>query len=270
MSIEIIDGEIIDWESEKMIPLKNLKIGCMYEGRMKTPDKWDSSRRQAIYKGEGQFWTAEYDMLPNGDSDYRSKSLRIRQYGITNLQTFEPKKEIGMVHWENDEQLKDWIDDPYVEPRVERGNMLSVEIDPRWRTSTVIDMCRSLLESEEWHRLPILGDALMDAGCDSQELITACQSTKESAFAMRIAAIVLGGEHADAIKWLEQFADKYNFSWIEMIHAATVEGSYVVAMGHDLHGPSELDDGEEDQFWQCIQTLTGKGRQEENIWSCSC
>lgn len=154
--------------------------------------------------------------------------------------------------------------------------MLRVEIDPRWRSSTVIDLCRAMFESGDWDRLPILSDALMDAGCDNQELIAACQSEKEPAFAMRIAANVLGGEHAEAIKWLEQFADSYNFSWVQMIGVGEGTEDYVVAMGRDLHGAGELDDGEEGKFWQCIKLLTGKNKREDdedwydNIWSCSC
>ena len=50
-----------------------------------------------------------------------------------------------------------------------------VTLDPRWLTSTVIDLARTIYEERVWERMPILADALMDAGCDSEEVIKHCQ-----------------------------------------------------------------------------------------------
>lgn len=46
-----------------------------------------------------------------------------------------------------------------------------VVIDPRWLTSTVIDLTASLRGDHAFDRLPILADALMDAGCDDEGII---------------------------------------------------------------------------------------------------
>jgi hypothetical protein len=51
-----------------------------------------------------------------------------------------------------------------------------VVLDPRWRTSTVIDLATAIYEEIAFDRLPILSDALMDAGCDSDEMIKHCRS----------------------------------------------------------------------------------------------
>lgn len=40
-------------------------------------------------------------------------------------------------------------------------------IDPRWRTETVLGLAAAVRESGDLTRLPILADALEDAGCDS-------------------------------------------------------------------------------------------------------
>jgi hypothetical protein len=50
-----------------------------------------------------------------------------------------------------------------------------VTLDPRWLTSTVIDLARTIYEERVWERMPILADALMDAGCDSEEVINHCR-----------------------------------------------------------------------------------------------
>jgi hypothetical protein len=51
-----------------------------------------------------------------------------------------------------------------------------VIIDPRWLTSTVVDLASAIYNEKAFDRMPILGDALMDAGCDNEEIIAHCRS----------------------------------------------------------------------------------------------
>lgn len=51
---------------------------------------------------------------------------------------------------------------------------MSIEIDPRWRTATVLEICKAIKEEKDPDRFPILGDALMEAGCDTSEIIEHC------------------------------------------------------------------------------------------------
>jgi hypothetical protein len=51
-----------------------------------------------------------------------------------------------------------------------------VTLDPRWLSSTVIDLARTIYDERVFERMPILADALMDAGCDSEEIISHCRS----------------------------------------------------------------------------------------------
>ena len=52
-------------------------------------------------------------------------------------------------------------------------------IDPRWKTVAVIDLAHSIFDGKEWNRLPVLADALMDAGCDDQKIIDDCREADE-------------------------------------------------------------------------------------------
>jgi hypothetical protein len=52
-------------------------------------------------------------------------------------------------------------------------------IDPRWRTSTVVDLARTICDQKAFDRMPILADALLDAGCDNEEIITHCCHSTE-------------------------------------------------------------------------------------------
>ncbi len=51
-----------------------------------------------------------------------------------------------------------------------------VTLDPRWLTSTVLDLARIIYDERTFERMPILADALMDAGCDSEEILSHCRN----------------------------------------------------------------------------------------------
>jgi hypothetical protein len=54
-----------------------------------------------------------------------------------------------------------------------------VAIDPRWLSSTVLDLARTIDAEKCYERMPILADALMDAGCDDEALLNHCQQPIE-------------------------------------------------------------------------------------------
>lgn len=81
-------------------------------------------------------------------------------------------------------------------------------------------------------------------------------------------------EVVEAENWLHDFADKWHFNYEEMISGAQEDNGYVTARGRDLHSASELGEGDERMFWNCIEKVTGKKfdtQHKENFgWSCSC
>jgi hypothetical protein len=50
-----------------------------------------------------------------------------------------------------------------------------IAIDPRWQTSTVLDLARLIYDERAFDRLPILADALMDSGCDNDDVLSHCR-----------------------------------------------------------------------------------------------
>jgi hypothetical protein len=48
---------------------------------------------------------------------------------------------------------------------------------PDWRTDTAVSLCRTMYESRDFSAMPILADALQDAGCDSADILTHCRDT---------------------------------------------------------------------------------------------
>jgi hypothetical protein len=52
------------------------------------------------------------------------------------------------------------------------GNPLRpVALDPRWLTSTVVGLAQAIYDDRAFDRLPILADALEDAGCDNADVL---------------------------------------------------------------------------------------------------
>ncbi len=48
--------------------------------------------------------------------------------------------------------------------------------DPRWLTSSVVDLAVAIYDERAWDRMPILADALMEAGCDHEEIMAHCRN----------------------------------------------------------------------------------------------
>ena len=50
-----------------------------------------------------------------------------------------------------------------------------VTFSPSWRTDTAVSLARQMYESREFGAMPILADALQDAGCDNDAILTHCR-----------------------------------------------------------------------------------------------
>jgi hypothetical protein len=51
--------------------------------------------------------------------------------------------------------------------------------DPAWRTSTVLALAQQIYDSRDFSPMPILADALQDAGCDNEEILKHCRQPGE-------------------------------------------------------------------------------------------
>ena len=52
-----------------------------------------------------------------------------------------------------------------------------VVLDPAWLTSDVLALARGIYEEKAFDRTPILADALQDAGCASEDVLSHCRDT---------------------------------------------------------------------------------------------
>jgi hypothetical protein len=68
-----------------------------------------------------------------------------------------------------DEQLAELIRDIFGNP------FRPVTLDPRWLTASVLDLARAIYDERAFEWMPILADALMDAGCGHEDILLHCR-----------------------------------------------------------------------------------------------
>ncbi|MCE9566324.1 MAG: hypothetical protein K8U57_30235 [Planctomycetes bacterium] len=51
----------------------------------------------------------------------------------------------------------------------------SIPFRRRWRTDTVLAIAKQMYESRDFSAMPILADALQDAGCDNEDVLMHCR-----------------------------------------------------------------------------------------------
>jgi hypothetical protein len=50
-------------------------------------------------------------------------------------------------------------------------------LDAAWRTDTAVSLARTMYDSRDFGAMPILADALQDAGCDNEHILNHCRHT---------------------------------------------------------------------------------------------
>jgi hypothetical protein len=55
------------------------------------------------------------------------------------------------------------------------GFVIHPALLPEWQTSTVIQLARQMYDSRDFSAMPILADALQDAGCDNSDILGHCR-----------------------------------------------------------------------------------------------
>jgi hypothetical protein len=67
-----------------------------------------------------------------------------------------------------------------------------VAADPRWLTPDAVALAKGIYEEKAFDRLPILADALQDAGCDNADVLGHCRGPGPHALGCWVVDLVLG------------------------------------------------------------------------------
>ncbi len=54
-----------------------------------------------------------------------------------------------------------------------------VVYDPNWLTTDVVAIARGMYESRDFSPMPLLADALQDAGCENEDILNHCRSARD-------------------------------------------------------------------------------------------
>jgi hypothetical protein len=65
---------------------------------------------------------------------------------------------------------------------------------PDWRTDTTVALARTMYDAREFSAMPILADALQDAGCDNEEILSHCRGAGPHVRGCWVVDLVLGKE----------------------------------------------------------------------------
>jgi len=63
---------------------------------------------------------------------------------------------------------------------------------PRWRTANTVDLARTIYQEKAFDRMPILADALMDAGCADECILDHCRSPESHVRGCWVVDLILG------------------------------------------------------------------------------
>lgn len=82
------------------------------------------------------------------------------------------------------ELIRDVFSNPFVHPAFE----------PEWRTSTAVALAQGMYKSRDFSAMPILADALQDAGCDNADILDHCRGPGPHVRGCWVVDLVLGKE----------------------------------------------------------------------------
>jgi hypothetical protein len=68
----------------------------------------------------------------------------------------------------------------------------TVTFSPDWRTDTALSLARQMYKSRDFSAMPILADALQDAGCDSEPILSHCRGGGPHVRGCWVVDLVLG------------------------------------------------------------------------------
>lgn len=69
-----------------------------------------------------------------------------------------------------------------------------VAFSPEWRTDTALSLARQMYDARGFGAMPILADALQDAGCDNEDVLSHCRGASPHVRGCWVIDLVLAKE----------------------------------------------------------------------------
>lgn len=139
-----------------------------------------------------------------------------------------------------------------------------------WRTSAVLGICERIRQTQDYSALPILADALQDAGYDDEATLTLLRNDLPEASAIRITSLIAGGRAEECVRWIEGFSESLGQPFMGVMNAAAnwLEGRDTP---DNSGGFKAAGWGGWPEFWERYEYLTGRRADRPTCpYSCSC
>jgi hypothetical protein len=94
--------------------------------------------------------------------------------------------QIGRRHFESPYTFADAYRELFPNP------FLSLAWKPEWLTSTARELAAHIYDARDFAAMPVLADALQDAGCDDEQVLTHCRANKPHARGCWVVDAILG------------------------------------------------------------------------------
>jgi hypothetical protein len=103
---------------------------------------------------------------------------------------------LNQVHDEiasnSDDLPAEWVAQSSLARCIFRNPFRFVDLEPSWLTSTVVARTNGIYDEKAFDRMPILADALQDAGCDNADILDHCRSPGPHVRGCWVVDLVLG------------------------------------------------------------------------------
>jgi hypothetical protein len=172
---------------------KLLAIAERLAERDLTKARWKSAEEKNQISGSVNIFDAQSTMDLAAHSllcaDIKKASSGVAQYCLIAIGSEESslgrkRKPILLEANAQADLIRDIFGIPWV--------VIPLKADPRWLTSNVVDLSRAIYEERAFDKMPILADALMDAGCDREEILSHCHSTAPHVRGCWVVDLLLG------------------------------------------------------------------------------
>jgi hypothetical protein len=155
------------------------------------PDEWGLTELAIAHEEAERALGEIRELLAAGDHKPKAKIIESAAYAAL-YTTYRRPSEAGMFVIQTDAM----VDDEHLWPPLLReiyGNPFQpLTFDPRWRTDTAVALARQMYESRDFSAMPILADALQDAGCDSDDVLNHCRGPGPHVRGCWVVDLVLG------------------------------------------------------------------------------
>lgn len=159
----------------------------------------------------------------------------------------------------------------------------------QWRTQSVVDLCGAMRQERDYSALPMLADALQEAGYEDEGTLTRMRANPGEIEAQRLVALVYSPESAAAVAKIERIAaalgdgailelgDDYN-QIREMNYGTLIEGANRWIDQEEWTTQHGDETWRSDfpayaaEFWKCFEIITGRKPEDDtpSFFACSC